>query len=290
MAQQPSNAELGIREYSRSNTHEGQRSRASRANKGKQSGSITIRTGSSTTRTSSTRPPESLQEPKEVYSFFGLWRKPKIAEAKPTLPESTPKHPNGSVVDLEDYFLQAAEESRIERDVNQLKYFISAHVDDHYSGLTTIPPKEVISNIVAKDNEAPPVPPSLLAEESVRLLVIKHCFARHIIECIAFDSVNSDVNTTFLPDDIISLLEMVPQPYDRGKHFVDPSLIVGQAELTSRSPVCRVCTATQDCRQPITVEPTSRKCSIPQTERSEYRGYLEAVVRQIFNSRRHQLE
>ena len=265
MAQQYPNPDLSTREHVRFPAHDGQRSRISRSSKGKPSSSTTMtRTGSATIRSPVTRPPEISQEAKEGYSFFGFFnrQKPKIVESR-EVPESTPKHPNGSVVDLEDYFLQPAEESRIQRDVNQLKLFISSHVDDHYSGLTNLPPVDVMSNIVTEDDEETPIVAPLLREESVRLLAIRHCFARHIIECIAFDAINSDCRITFLPDDLVSLLEMVPQPSDRGKcRRVDHHSRSSHAGLTSHSSICCIRTITSDCRQPTTINPTNRKRSI----------------------------
>lgn len=115
---------------------------------------------------------------------------------------------------IEDDFVQPAEESQITRDVTQLRLIIASHVDDHYSGLIHVPLIDVVTEIVTVDDEDQSFARLLLngdaiRQESVRLAAIQRCITNSIIKHITFDG---DPDATFLPDDVVSILALVPRP------------------------------------------------------------------------------
>lgn len=138
--------------------------------------------------------------------FFGF-KLPWSSTAAPTkrAPELSSKPLRTSTIDLEDYFLQPSEDSSIHKAVEGLKHSIASHVYNYYSGIENPPPDEVIIDIVNPDNDdwRAPIPP--LSEESFRLGVIRLSIARFMLERIVFDG---DLETTFLPTQVVSLLGM----------------------------------------------------------------------------------
>ncbi|KAL9612599.1 MAG: hypothetical protein Q9167_002805 [Letrouitia subvulpina] len=159
-----------------------------------------------------------LDEPK---SFFSRWSSllssspaAKIdAEAKVEVapknekPEPQPRSTQGSVVDLEGYFLQPAEDSRLQKSVVALGDSIDQHVYNHYSNQVTRLPSDVFLKILQFEEESLRLPKNLSNQEAFRLAAVRRLIAIAITKDI---SVDGDPDTTFLPKEIVSLLTMVP--------------------------------------------------------------------------------
>ncbi|KAL9601204.1 MAG: hypothetical protein Q9219_002704 [cf. Caloplaca sp. 3 TL-2023] len=133
---------------------------------------------------------------------------PKVEPAaKMERPEPQPRTTQSALIDLEGYFLQAAEDSQIQKSVIALSDSIDQHVYNHYESRATAPPSDAFLRIVQLDAKDFLLPKTLIDQKSFRLAAIRRTIADRIIRDISIDG---DPGTTFLPKEIVSILTMVP--------------------------------------------------------------------------------
>ncbi|KAL9582016.1 MAG: hypothetical protein Q9212_003551 [Teloschistes hypoglaucus] len=167
-------------------------------------------------------PATSVEEPRSFFSRFSSLLTSAPAEKDTTTPqldvgprddavpkvekvEAQPKSTQDASVDLEGYFLQPAEDSQIQKGVIAISDSIDQHVYNHYGNRATSPPGDIFLRIVQMDNEELRLPKTLIDQESFRLAAIRRFIASAMIREIAIEG---DPNTTFLPKEIVALLQM----------------------------------------------------------------------------------
>ncbi|KAI4203187.1 MAG: hypothetical protein LQ350_002063 [Teloschistes chrysophthalmus] len=165
-----------------------------------------------------------VEEPRSFFSRFSSLLTSAPAEKATTTPqldvaprddavpkvekvEAQPKSTQDASVDLEGYFLQPAEDSQIQKGVIAISDSIDQHVFNHYGNRATNPPSDIFLRIVQMDNEELRLPKILIDQESFRLAAIRRLIAGAMIREIAIEG---DPNTTFLPKEIVALLQMAP--------------------------------------------------------------------------------
>ncbi|KAL8775915.1 MAG: hypothetical protein Q9203_006623 [Teloschistes exilis] len=169
-------------------------------------------------------PAPPVEESKSFFSRFSSLLTSTPAEKATTIPqldvgprndaepmvekaELQPKSTQDASVDLEGYFLQPAEDSQIQKGVIAISDSIDQHVFNHYGNRATSPPGDIFLRIIQMDNEELRLPKTLIDQESFRLAAIRRLIASAMIREIAIEG---DPNTTFLPKEIVALLQMAP--------------------------------------------------------------------------------
>ncbi|KAL9030841.1 MAG: hypothetical protein Q9196_001068 [Gyalolechia fulgens] len=136
--------------------------------------------------------------------------------------EPQPKSKQSALVDLEGYFLQPAQDSVIQKRVVALSDSIDQHVYNHYGDRATSPPYDVFLRIVQINAQNARLPPALINQGSFRLAAIRQTIASALIRNI---SVQGDPSTTFLPHEIVSLLNIAPGYGTEKFHFAASSVL-----------------------------------------------------------------
>ena len=155
----------------------------------------------------------TTHEPKSVWSrLFSSWSSPPEPrlEGSPRAAEhieTQPRHTQSGPLDLDGFFLQPAEDSFIQKSVLGLKHSIKSHVDNHYGDQVSGPPSDAFLKILHLRDDDVHLPKSYFNQETFRLAAIRLKIANVIITNISADG---DSDTTFLPREIVSLFEIVP--------------------------------------------------------------------------------
>ncbi|KAL8934104.1 MAG: hypothetical protein Q9216_006075 [Gyalolechia sp. 2 TL-2023] len=154
---------------------------------------------------------------------------PKIEAAPKTEPtsktdrsEPQTKSKQSTLVDLEGYFLQPAQDSLIQKSVVALSDSIDQHVFNHYGDRATVSPPDTFLRIVQIDTQNACLPQALVNQGSFRLAAVRRMIASVLIRSI---SLRGDPNTTFLPKEIVSLLAMTPAYGTERFHFAASSVL-----------------------------------------------------------------
>ncbi|KAL9109072.1 MAG: hypothetical protein Q9187_008211 [Circinaria calcarea] len=112
-----------------------------------------------------------------------------------------------NIIDLEEYFLQPAEDSRIQNSIISLERSIATHVYNYYSNMSYSSSNEKFLKAISVGDDIGLIPQSALDIEEFQLALIQRTLTHSIVKNIAIDG---DPETTFLPKQIVALLKMAP--------------------------------------------------------------------------------
>lgn len=221
-------------------------------------------------------PAPPVEEPKSFFSRFSSLLTSAPAEKATKIPqldvgprndaepmvekaELQPKSTQNASVDLEGYLLQPAEDSQIQKGVIAISDSIDQHVFNHYGNRATSPPGDIFLRIIQMDKEELRLPKTLIDQESFRLAAIRRSIASAMIREIAIEG---DPNTTFLPKEIVALLQMAPA---HGAEKCKPrhdARYHTKSKLREHSPFGSIFGVLPACRQHVASWPEWSKSSV----------------------------